>query len=382
MTSTGDSTAGRQTPELMRNWHASCTIPLDMFGLPDQDSSQREELARHHTARLALLKLQQSDDEEAPWPLGNDRSVVFLLDERVSPRPVRLRDRPMLIALLISMLFHFTLLWELRGNSLLQGILASEKLAARAKPEDNTPFFEMVEMPKQKQERPSQPKAPASDLDRRAHGGVGAPALTPGSRGNTPELRLQPPLVMGAQKPAGQQSENEGAKGEGTKPKVTGSGADAVLLVPKEGGKEQQRKGLKGLSTFGALGINPSSPERPGGQVDLGPLSFDTQWYDWGPYAAEMLRRIRYHWDIPEIAQLGVPGVVRIHFFIERDGRVTGLEIQRESGHPPLDFSARDAILDASPLPPLPADLAGVFHEGVTISFYYNTPVPERTRQG
>ena len=61
-------------------------------------------------------------------------------------------------------------------------------------------------------------------------------------------------------------------------------------------------------------------PDRRGGQVDLGPLSFDTEWYDWGPYAAEMLRRIRYHWDIPEIAQMGVPGVVRIHFFIERNG--------------------------------------------------------------
>ncbi len=66
-------------------------------------------------------------------------------------------------------------------------------------------------------------------------------------------------------------------------------------------------------------------------------------------FAAEMLRRIRYHWDIPEIAQMGVPGVVRIHFFIERDGRVTGLEIERESGHPPMDFAARDAILNASP---------------------------------
>jgi protein TonB len=76
---------------------------------------------------------------------------------------------------------------------------------------------------------------------------------------------------------------------------------------------------------------------------------------------------------------MGVPGVVRIHFFIERDGRVTGVEIERESGHPPLDFAARDAILNASPLPPLPADLGGTFHEGVTITFYYNTKLPERS---
>ncbi|HNX51831.1 MAG TPA: energy transducer TonB, partial [Thermoanaerobaculaceae bacterium] len=113
-----------------------------------------------------------------------------------------------------------------------------------------------------------------------------------------------------------------------------------------------------------------------------GPLSFDSQWYEWGPYAAEMLRKIRYHWEIPEIARLGVGGVVRIRFFIERDGRVTGLAIEMPSAHPPMDFAARDAILNASPLQPLPADLVGVEREGVTITFYYNTPIPEGEESG
>ena len=157
-----------------------------------------------------------------------------------------------------------------------------------------------------------------------------------------------------------------------------------MLITPTAGGGAQQRSpGLKGLGAYGTLGsAGGAVPERKGGQVDVGPLAFDTEWYDWGPYAAEMLRRIRYHWDIPEIAQMGVPGVVRIHFFIERDGRVTEVEIQRESGRPPMDFAARDAIQNASPLPPLSDDLGGVFHEGVTITFYYNTPVPERTDRG
>jgi protein TonB len=112
--------------------------------------------------------------------------------------------------------------------------------------------------------------------------------------------------------------------------------------------------------------------------VDLGPLSFDTQWYDWGPYAAEMLRRIRYHWRIPELAQLGVPGVVRIRFYIEKDGRVSGLTILKDSSHPPMDFAARDAILNASPLPPLPPEV-GVDREGVIITFYYNVRPPEES---
>ncbi len=370
----------------------------DMFGVPDRDASREEQLAKLRAAPSQLLTLLERDEEEAPWPHGNDPSLVFLLDERVSPRRMRLRDRPMLIALLVSVLLHLTILWELRGNSLLEGILASQALAAKVKnPDDNTPFFEMVEMPKQKQEKPSHPKAPASDLDRRAHGGIGAPSLTPGSHGNTPELRVEPPPAPRVQRPAGEQpgermaaresgrggtQSGEGAS-EADRLKAAGSGADAVLVVPKEGGGASQGSGLKGLSALAGPGsAGGAMPNRSGGQVDLGPLSFDTEWYDWGPYAAEMLRRIRYHWEIPEIAQMGVPGVVQIHFFIERDGRVTGLEIQRVSSHPPLDFAARDAILDASPLPPLPADLTGVFHEGVTITFYYNTPVPERTDRG
>jgi len=364
-----------------------------MFGAPDREPSLEQELELLQAAPSRLYRLLEKDEEEAPWPQGNDRSVLFLLDERVSPRPVRLRDRPMLIALVASLLLHSVIFSQLRENSLLLGLMQSQKLAAKLRTEDNTPFYEMVETPKQKQEKSSRPKAPASDLDRRAHGGVGAPALTPGSHGNTPELRLEPPPAFRVEKPsdqgAGEKMASRGASESGqgedsdTKLKLGDKGADAVLVVPKDGGGEKPGRGLKGLSKLGAYGSSGGAiPNRRGGQVDMGPLSFDTEWYEWGPYAAEMLRRIRYHWDIPEIAQVGVPGVVRIHFFIEKDGRVTGLEIQRVSGHPPLDFAARDAILNASPLPPLPADLGGLGHEGVTITFYYNTPVPERREQG
>jgi protein TonB len=86
-----------------------------------------------------------------------------------------------------------------------------------------------------------------------------------------------------------------------------------------------------------------------------------------------MLAKIRRHWRIPEIARLGVQGVVKIRFFIERDGTVTGLQIVDESGKPPMDFAARDAIFGSSPFEPLPSDLTGVDREGVTITFFYNS---------
>jgi TonB family protein len=121
-------------------------------------------------------------------------------------------------------------------------------------------------------------------------------------------------------------------------------------------------------------------PNADGGFVDSGPLSFDTTWYDWGPYAEEMVRRIKLHWEIPELARLGWKGKLTIRFFILADGRVADATIVRRSGIPPFDFAALQAILKSSPFRPLPSDL-GSSREGVTVTFFYNLR-PEREGPG
>ena len=122
------------------------------------------------------------------------------------------------------------------------------------------------------------------------------------------------------------------------------------------------------------------NPNREGGGVDSGALSFDTQWYDWGPYAKSMLAKIRRHWRIPEIARMGVTGIVKVRFYIERDGAITGLRVIDESGKPPMDFAARDAIADSMNFEPLPAGLGLNGPEGVTITFLYNVEPRNRRR--
>ena len=121
-------------------------------------------------------------------------------------------------------------------------------------------------------------------------------------------------------------------------------------------------------------------PNADGGFVDSGPLSFDTTWYDWGPYAEEMVRRIKLHWEIPELARLGWKGKLTIRFFILADGRVADATIVRQSGIPPFDFAALQAILKSSPFRPLPSDL-GSSREGVTVTFFYNLR-PEKEGPG
>ncbi len=248
--------------------------------------------------------------------------------------------------------------------------------------------FEFVDLAQEREEAPVSDQVPLSDLDRRAHGGEGeAAATSPGTRGNTPQLvqaeggdvfdRGAPPQQQGLptqqvppprdepeeplerEEPREREPEPEGAGESEERPEAQ----DPRIQLPPPGS----------WALPPAAGGLPENPDRDGGRVDEGGLSFDTQWYDWGPYADKMLRKIRRNWRIPEIARLGVTGRVRIRFYIERDGSVTGLNITDESGKPPMDFAARDAIAHSHPFDPLPTDLTGVDREGVTITFYYNS---------
>ncbi|MFZ2493320.1 MAG: energy transducer TonB [Thermoanaerobaculia bacterium] len=109
------------------------------------------------------------------------------------------------------------------------------------------------------------------------------------------------------------------------------------------------------------------------GFAEQGPLSFETQWYDWGEYAQSMVSKIRIQWyaNMPQIIRTGMKGVATIRFTIQRDGRLTDITLIESSGVPPYDFAARKAIESASPLNPLPKDFPNP-SERVTAMFFYN----------
>ena len=113
------------------------------------------------------------------------------------------------------------------------------------------------------------------------------------------------------------------------------------------------------------------------GYAEQGPLSFETQWYDWGPYAQSMVSRIRVNWyaNMPQLIRSGIGGVVTVRFTIQRDGRITDITVLKTSGHPPYDFAARKAIELSSPLNALPSNFPNP-SERVTAMFYYNMQIP------
>lgn len=113
------------------------------------------------------------------------------------------------------------------------------------------------------------------------------------------------------------------------------------------------------------------------GLAEQGPISFETSWYDWGPYAQSMVSKIRVNWyaNMPQLIRTGIGGVVTIRFTIQRDGRINEILVLKSSGHPPYDFAARKAIELSSPLNPLPTDFPNP-NERVTAMFYYNMKMP------
>jgi len=58
----------------------------------------------------------------------------------------------------------------------------------------------------------------------------------------------------------------------------------------------------------------------------------------------------------PQARRLHIQGVVRLHFVLDRSGRVLSFDIAGSSGRAILDEEAEALIQRAQPLPPIPAD--------------------------
>lgn len=125
---------------------------------------------------------------------------------------------------------------------------------------------------------------------------------------------------------------------------------------PAEKPAETPPRAVPGRST------EPAAPS-PGAQSAISVAggsaaisSFDGVDFPFPLYVDRMLSLIARRWFRPQTAP-GEP--VTIHFVIDRDGRVRDVEVTRSSGSSNFDRAARRAVIDASPLPPLPFEYLG-----------------------
>lgn len=286
------------------------------------------------------------------------------------------------------------------------GLLASF-LPPEPEPEEGPPIPVVFrEAPGPARENPR--RADPSDATRRAGGGdparprslapfvpplPGIEGLEAGPRSGRPAPKEEGTQAEAAPRrgePEGAQEDDPGKGVFGPRGETTTESPIAANGVRAREGErlasldQAIREAARDAAAGGSGQEGAGFPNPDDGFVDSGPLSFDTTWYDWGPYAAEMVRRIRMNWDIPELARLGWKGKLTIRFFILADGTVADATIVRRSGVPPFDFAALQAILKSSKFRPLPSELSD--REGVTVTFFYNirpekeTPRPEGTR--
>ena len=219
-----------------------------------------------------------------------------------------------------------------------------------------------------------------SDMNRQAHGGdrtlpvLPVPKAYPQAGIRDLEAGKQGPKVAAApvaQPPAGSPAVD--------RPKLTDLAPTAeeraarqrLLGIPGPDLSAITAESARRAARSGSGGEDGGGFERDGGFVDSGPLSFDTVGYDWGAYAAEMIRKIKRNWDVPALARYGVKGRITIRFYILKDGQVEAETVLSGSGHPPFDNAAFQAIARSSAFRPLPSDL-GHDREGVTVTFFYN----------
>ena len=220
------------------------------------------------------------------------------------------------------------------------------------------------------------PNAAFSDANRRA--------TTPRPMGTEPTSRPGPadlPFVPGNPGPPTQASvmpTPQIPQSSGATVSSSGSGETFQYRVHSSESPVDWRNAIKEVGRVASLGGDLGVAGGEEGFAESGPVSFETQWYEWGEYSLGMVARIRHHWyaNMPDVVRLGLKGVVTIRFTIQRNGTVTNIEMLSSSGTPPYDFAARKAIELASPLAPLPADFPNQT-ERVTAQFYYNQRPPK-----
>lgn len=102
----------------------------------------------------------------------------------------------------------------------------------------------------------------------------------------------------------------------------------------------------------------PKAEPRPAPEETEETISLDTDDKRYVTYARMIKERIMAHWSYPQEARDNLlEGRLLVVFSLDKEGALTRLDIRQSSGHPILDQEAAGAIRNASPFPPIPAQI-------------------------
>src|SRR5882672_5287735 len=99
----------------------------------------------------------------------------------------------------------------------------------------------------------------------------------------------------------------------------------------------------------------PPIGRRDGSPQGAGAMTLNVTDFPFAWYLSRVQAKVTERW-----ANKAIPGQQPVAVFeINRDGRVTGLAIEKPSGNPYYDQAALRAITEAAPFPPLPPEFSG-----------------------
>jgi TonB family protein len=178
-------------------------------------------------------------------------------------------------------------------------------------------------------------------------------------------MRLAP-----AEKPAGRSTT---ADIQAAQPKQ-----EAPLPLPKETPKPLEKPvdaDLFGRSHLAATAAKPGPAKTPSSPASIatpapgtaGVTAVEGGDFPYATYLDRMVSLIGTHWFRPQSA---ATPLARIYFVLQRDGSIrSDVTIEQSSGNATFDRAALRAVIESSPLPPLPYAYAGQYI-GVHLTFH------------
>ncbi len=97
---------------------------------------------------------------------------------------------------------------------------------------------------------------------------------------------------------------------------------------------------------------------------------FDTQGVEFGPWFRRLVNQVSRHRHVPAEHSTTV-GCAVVSFRVHHDGTISDVVLKNPSLTPALSEASRQALVDASPVEPLPQRYPDEFIS-VTSTFYYN----------
>jgi len=168
--------------------------------------------------------------------------------------------------------------------------------------------------------------------------------------------------------------ENPGGAGPGKNPGLARLAAPSASV--SEALQSLARGGGGGGMVVGDGGVGDDvnllpAPGKQGSNLEL--LS-DPMGVDFRPYLLQILATVRRNWFsvMPESASLGRRGRVSVQFAIAKNGTVTKVVFNTQSGADALDRAAVASISMSNPFPPLPSEFRGTVIR-LQFTFMYNS---------